>query len=367
MMDEEKAVNNDSTRRYGATGVEVEIDRVESAVEGMKVNELTDSSANRTLPLRCLGHLLTVVAMCLATYVGVSTRIGLTLVSQSMNFKYFPSLYAQIVGTFIMGLLLPFKDILNKNHAILYTSLSTGLCGCITTFSSWNAETASMLLQLNETSLQFLNAQNTMTRVVGSGIAIILGVGMPLSALRLGNNIGLVFQAINVCERKPLRIIRRCLMASPVVYCLTITTWMVTTVLLIFLCKYYDNFDIMFALLLGQAGTYIRWHLGRLDRKTRNCARGFPVGTFIANIAGSFVLAFALVCKTSFAASAGSIWYSVLTGVVVGFCGCLTTVSTFASQLSSLSFKMSVVYAVTSVVVAQVEFVCILGGYAWIK
>ena len=116
--------------------VTVTVRNVESAVEGEELNELPGSSANRSLLLRCLEQLLTVMTMSLATYVGVVTRIGLTLVSQSVGVEHFPSLYAQIVGTFIMGLLLPFGDILKKNHATLYASLSTGLCGCITTFSS---------------------------------------------------------------------------------------------------------------------------------------------------------------------------------------------------------------------------------------
>ena len=369
-MDENVNEDVKKSNVEGYCAVIDEVQNVELALEGKDFTDLPGSSANRNLPLRCQDQLLTVMAMGLATYVGVLTRIGLTLVPQSIGVEHFPSLYAQIVGTFIMGLLLSFKDSLIKKHSILYTTLSTGLCGCITTFSSWNAEAARVLLQLNETSLKFLNVEFTMARALGPGIVLLLGVGMSLSALRLGNNIGLSAQAIEASGRKPLRDIRRRLTVLPVRYCapsLTVLTWIVATALSIYLCTHYGNFDIMFALLLGPAGTYIRWQLGGLDYKTRKRARGFPVGTFIANIAGSFVLAFTLVCEAYFIDSAGSISYSLLAGVAVGFCGCLTTVSTFVTQLSSLPFNMAAIYALTSISVAQVQFICILGGYAWIR
>lgn len=43
-------------------------------------------------------------------------------------------LAANMLGCYIMGLLLTLKPFL---HPVLFTGLSTGLCGCITTFSSW--------------------------------------------------------------------------------------------------------------------------------------------------------------------------------------------------------------------------------------
>lgn len=366
MMGENEAVNKFLVERYGTLSDEVE--KAQSVVMEKEIKELSDSSADQSSSSHCLEHLILVFAMGLATYVGVATRIGLSLLSEWINVEHFPSLYAQIVGTFIMGLLLPFKDNSKQNYATLYTSLSTGLCGCITTFSSWNAEAVSVLLQLNETSLHFLSVEDNGARVIGSWIVLLLGVGMPLSALRLGKNVGLAAQAVDAYGGKQLRGNRRRWLSLPIGNCAqscTVLAWIGATALIICICIYYANFETMFALLLGPAGTYIRWQLGELDKKTKQFAREFPVGTFIANITGSFVLAFTLVCKAYFIESAGSIPYSLLAGVAVGFCGCLTTVSTFASQLSSLPFIMAITYTLCSIMVAQVEFICVLGGYAW--
>ena len=79
-------------------------------------------------------------------------------------------------------------------------------------------------------------------------------------------------------------------------------------------------------------------------------------------IIGSIVLACTLVAisyNSSAVPEIESIWLAMLDGVAVAFCGSLTTVSTFVSQICSLSFRMSVFYVIISLVLSQVMQCCV--------
>jgi fluoride ion exporter CrcB/FEX len=56
---------------------------------------------------------------------------------------------------------------------------------------------------------------------------------------------------------------------------------------------------------------------------------------------------------------------SALQGVLDGFCGSLSTVSTFVVELRTLRRRDAYVYGVTSWVVGQVLMVLVLGSWIW--
>ncbi|CAA9438778.1 MAG: Fluoride ion transporter CrcB [uncultured Pseudonocardia sp.] len=88
-------------------------------------------------------------------------------------------------------------------------------------------------------------------------------------------------------------------------------------------------------LLGGAAGAVVRHLVGRwLNRD------GAPWGTAAVNVAGSFLLGAVL-------SAAGP---AVVALVGTGFCGALTTYSTFALETAELPRRRAVVYAVGSVV-----------------
>ncbi len=85
----------------------------------------------------------------------------------------------------------------------------------------------------------------------------------------------------------------------------------------------------------GAVGAVVRYAVGRwLDRP------GAPWGTFAVNAVGSFVLGVVLgAADPATAALVGT-----------GFCGALTTYSTFALELVELPRRRAVAYALGSVV-----------------
>lgn len=89
-----------------------------------------------------------------------------------------------------------------------------------------------------------------------------------------------------------------------------------------------------------------------------------PVGTFTANSVGTAVLAMLHVMQglpNPVSANA----CAVLQGLADGYCGCLTTVSTFAAEVSALTIKRRWFYATLSIVIGQLLMLLIMGPSFW--
>lgn len=89
-----------------------------------------------------------------------------------------------------------------------------------------------------------------------------------------------------------------------------------------------------------------------------------PVGTLMANGLGTALLAsFHVLLGLRPAVSPGVC--SILQGLGDGYCGCLTTVSTFAAELNALVGRKRWLYGTISIVVGQVVIMLILGSTLW--
>lgn len=83
---------------------------------------------------------------------------------------------------------------------------------------------------------------------------------------------------------------------------------------------------------LGAAGSLVRFHLGGYVHNARNKSlppeRHFPLGTLFVNVAGSFFLGLAISLGV-----AGTLSPLGVAALGTGFCGALTTFSTWAVDL----------------------------------
>lgn len=117
-------------------------------------------------------------SLAVASHAGVFSRIYLTQLVHWDSVPLFSSLYPQMVGTAIMGFVTSHKKQLK--NTFLYQALATGLCGSITSFSSWNQEAVSLLLQ---------DGEEPPNRVFGWMTTLLLGFGMSAGALVLGQHL----------------------------------------------------------------------------------------------------------------------------------------------------------------------------------
>lgn len=296
--------------------------------------------------------------MCLATasYVGVLVRVYSSQLANWDGVALFPSLYPQMVGTIIMGFVGSHKLLLASKHVFLYQAIATGLCGSITTFSSWNSEAVSSLLQTGEAN------PDNVVRVLGWSTTLLLGLGMSSAALTLGRHVAMLspWSDSKLGGRQlSTQVSPSCCQPHIVEGIVFLLAWLVSTLVVIVVPYVLGRRDLIFTCVLASFGTYIRWHLAPLNSALLN----FKLGTFLVNVGGSWLVGGVVCARAVYAERA--LVYDVLTGVEMGFCGCLTTVSTFAVELSSLPLKSSYMYALSSIILAQIGLVLIRGTVQW--
>jgi fluoride exporter len=87
----------------------------------------------------------------------------------------------------------------------------------------------------------------------------------------------------------------------------------------------------------------------------------FPLGTFTANIVGTGLLCAFHVVQDIIPNPVSGEACNLLQGLADGFCGCLTTVSTFAVEVMSIKGRRKFLYAFASWAVSQLLILAILG------
>ena len=99
----------------------------------------------------------------------------------------------------------------------------------------------------------------------------------------------------------------------------------------------------------GSLGAAARYLLGNLISKGTQKIDPFPIGTWIINITGSFILG---VLAQFHLTNQISDWLWYFAGV--GFCGAYTTFSTFGNETITLiqtnKLKLAAIYVVTSII-----------------
>lgn len=110
----------------------------------------------------------------------------------------------------------------------------------------------------------------------------------------------------------------------------------------------------------GSLGAAARFLLGNLIRKGTQKIDPFPIGTWIINITGSFLLG---VLTGFYLTNLISDWLWFFGGV--GFCGAYTTFSTFGNETITLiqenKLKLAAIYVVTSIIFGIIS--AIIGFY----
>ena len=136
---------------------------------------------------------------------------------------------------------------------------------------------------------------------------------------------------------------------------LGLTLW----ILMAFLSAYVYPEPVWLAAVFGPLGTWTRFGLAQLNQRISS----FPIGTFIANMLGVTLLA--LMTVSSFSVT-GTPCLFVL-AVSNGYCGCLSTVSTFIIELDALPASNRWRYALATILSGLLIVFAIAGSYVWSK
>lgn len=264
-----------------------------------------------------------------------------------------------------------------KKTLPLYIGLATGFCGCFTSFGSFMRDSYLAMSNKLPTPLNhpedyspvLASTSSTVQRNGGFSFMAVLAVlittiALSMSALHVGAHIAIASERYT--PSLPYRFCRKIL--DPLAVVLAWGCWAGAIMLAIFPPDRYDGPPeiwrgrAVFELVFSPIGCLARFYLSLyLNGKMPS----FPLGTFIANIFGTMVLG--MSWDLQHVPLGSVVGCQVLQGIEGGFCGCLTTVSTWVSELSSLRRRHAYRYGAASVVVAFCSLVAIMGSVQWTR
>ena len=95
-------------------------------------------------------------------------------------------------------------------------------------------------------------------------------------------------------------------------------------------CSFLINDILWEAIIMSPFGALLRWYLGKVFNV--NNITQIPLGTFIANVFGSLLFTILYVLSGEKDDILFRYYDSIFSGLLTGFCGCLTTISSFVHE-----------------------------------
>ncbi|EPE29558.1 hypothetical protein GLAREA_00718 [Glarea lozoyensis ATCC 20868] len=264
-----------------------------------------------------------------------------------------------------------------KKTIPLYIGLTTGFCGCFTSFSSFLRDTFLAMSNELPTPLNHpadygpVTSSTTSTVSRNGGYSfmallavIIVTVTVCVSGLHFGAHLAILTEPWT--PTIPFAVGRKFL--DRVTVFIAWGCWIGAIFLAIFPPDRNDSPPeiwrgrAVFALVFAPLGCLGRFYLSiYLNSKLPS----FPLGTFVANMFGTAIIGMSY--DLQHVPLGGVVGCQVLQGIEDGFCGCLTTVSTWVSELSSLRRKHSYIYGSASVAIGLCLLIVIMGSTQWTR
>ena len=245
-----------------------------------------------------------------------------------------------------------------------FIGLTVGFCGTFTSFAdilrdallaiSNNLDTASTSDLVTTTVTQARPAGYSVLAVIA---VLWLEVSMSLAALKLGAH--LAIGSYVFVKYMPEGSIEW--YANQAILVIGPGCWIGTVIMAI--VTPYDTWrgQAVFSIVFAPLGAILRLHLAK--NLNSRIAR-FPLGTFAANVFGTCVLGMVWDVQHN-RKGARIISCQVLQGIADGFCGALTTVSTWVLELDALRLRHAYTYAIASLGVCLACMVTIMGSLRW--
>jgi fluoride exporter len=278
-----------------------------------------------------------------------------------------------------------------KKTIPMYIGLATGFCGSLTSFSAFMRDVFLALSNNLPTPVShlypagFVAPSETSTIHRNGGYSfmamlavIILTLSLSLSALKIGAHLAIFLDPY--MPSLPYIFIRKVI--DRAVVFIAFGSWLGAILLSIWPPDRPDgpsshgSWDretwrgqVLFAIVFAPLGCLIRFYT---SLKLNGIAPSFPLGTFAVNIFGTAVQGMAydlqhveLGSTLPWMIGGGQTACQVLQGIMDGFDGCLTTVSTFVAELSSLRRTHSYIYGTASVMGGLCVLIVVMGSVRW--
>lgn len=339
---------------------------------------------------------------------GTLARLGL----QALTFYpgapvVFSELWANVAGTFVLGFLAEDRQLFHSEWGVedrklpepsmqplssveraneksrhgkvkktipLYIGLATGFCGSFTSFSSFMRDVFLSLSNDLRAPLYHPNPSSSLSTVprnAGYSVLAILStttitLATCFCALKAGAHLSLLLHPLT--PTLPFRFTRRII--DPLFVFLAWGCWIGAGFMTIFPPSSHTEWksQALFAIVFAPFGCLARYYI---SLHLNPFLPHFPLGTFAVNIFGTAVLGMAydlqrVPLRWSGVVGGSVLGCGVLQGIQDGFCGALTTVSTWIAEIEGIKrVGRKYVYALASVATGLCLMVIIMGSVRW--
>lgn len=337
---------------------------------------------------------VTVAWLVFFTLLGTLARLGVETIA-TYPYAAIPSpvLWANLGGSLFLGFLIEDRrlfrysanrELLSENEdkniphidnskkiLPVYIGLATGFCGSFTSFSTFITDSflalSNDLAPPSPTSpyhtIKMVQSRNRGYSFMEAAAILVIQPAVSIGALKTGAHIAAGMEKFT--PSLPISFIHRFL--DPLAIVLGFGCWIGALLLTVWPPATDWRRRVTMALVFAPPGCLLRFYLSRsLNARVPR----FPVGTFAVNVLGTCIEGMCYDLQHSrnvvgnvLSGRANSC--AVLEGVMQGFCGCATTVSTWIVELNGLRRHHAWGYGLTSVAVALGSQVAIMGSVAW--
>ncbi|CAG7848520.1 SubName: Full=Uncharacterized protein {ECO:0000313/EMBL:CCA66575.1} [Serendipita indica DSM 11827] len=278
---------------------------------------------------------------------GLLARLGIAALARYPNDAIFELAWVQAAGCLVMGIAQSQKAFIMTFYPPLYLGITTGFCGSLTTFASWQRDV--FLAWIEGRPAGFSNWH----RFLDGATRLFFTQAISVATFKCGLAIGK--RRVHIMPQIPHRPLR--VVITVVALCTYIAVFP-----LFFVLPLSFREEVTAALLFAFPGALTRHLLGTwLNAKKSN----FPLGTFASNTAGTVISAIVYVLQHTHPVECNSSATAILQGLTDGYAGCLSTVSTFVAEAYLMNRKDSWTYVLWSWISAQILLVLVLGIPYW--
>ncbi|KAF2252757.1 hypothetical protein BU26DRAFT_419077 [Trematosphaeria pertusa] len=400
-LDELEAPPPDENPYESATRRHRSLEDARRLSRGLSAHRVAERSTREERKQRLLAQLYTQSWLIFFSLFGTLARLGVEWATRYPNAPVTTNvLWANVGGSFILGYLqedralfaerrgsalfsppsssnssgsgaekgsrkLHAEHLAKKKTLPLYIGLTVGFCGSFTSFSSFMRD---LLLALSNDLPSPAQSSSPEARSAGWSVSAVLGVAIievagSLSALQAGAHLAIA--VLPLLSKLPK--INSARYMNPLGVVLGAGCWLGAVLLAIWPPQSSWRGEVLFALVFAPLGTMMRYILAIT---LNGIVAYFPLGTFAANIFGTMVLGIAYDLQhaqlhPADSVGGGIVGCQVLSGILEGFCGCLTTVSTWVVELKSLRKHHAYGYGIVSGMVGFFCLIIIVGSLRW--
>ncbi|XP_062205377.1 fluoride export protein 1 [Phragmites australis] len=312
-------------------------------------------------------------------FFGVFTRYGLQklfgpdcLALTSDQSPLYPDLPSNMLGSFLMGWFgIIFKADIRHISDHLIVGISTGYMGSLTTFSGWN---------------QKMVALSSKGHWVYAVAGVVLGMFIVNESITVGVETGerlrsLILKYVREkssigkkCDWEHWRVDTRTkqFVLQSVMMILMSSIWVLSIVLAVVKVRSLaDGAVLWLGCSVAPPGVWLRWYLARLNGQgigKQRSLKWLPIGTLAANVLAAGIMAALAVTSKAVHTERSA---TILSGIQLGFLGCLSTVSTFVAEVYTMrrsgQIARAFTYAASTFLLSFVLGTLVYSVPVWVK